>query len=622
MDSRSIYRISVMTCTALLLFMYNLTLAQMKKVHASWGIEQKIDSLCQWSWNERRNNLDYSLTYVQQAHSLAETVSDDCVKGKVDFYHGAVFFNKGDAEKGKQLYTHSLSLLENCSDPFLLARVYNGLGLCNADLSNFQEAIDNYELAMDIYVQESDSEGIALQKQNIGVIYYQVGQMDKALKNYLEAEHILVNMPNALSTLLANNYVNTAIIYNNLNDIETAKKYYRKAIHLYSSSNDRVGLGEAYSNLAVLFFDFNLDSSFYYHRAALTIYTQSGNMQREGVARTYVADIYREWGQHDSALVYYSQSLNLLHECSFSYGLISAYTGRGKMFREMHKYPQAVSDLLAAMDTAHAIQALSLEVMASFELAETYYQMGNFKEAYQTLLLHKTLSDSLLGVEKLDLMKNLEFSYETAKKQIIIEKLESEKQLYRFRFIFIVAGSALIILLLFVWFNRQRLNRQKSLALAEAKNALAETKLNAANADIEMRKKLLLSYAMRISEKNELLESIRDTLKSKKEFVATDKKEVISLINRHLLIPAEREEMDQLVKQTGEVFFQKLAYYADNLTDTEKKICVFLSLGLSSKEMASIINISPATVDNYRSSLRKKLKLDVNITLDEFLQKL
>lgn len=622
MNSTSIYRITVISFTVILLFSFSSISAQKKKVPASWNIEQKIDSLCEWSWNERRNNNNLSQKYVQQALALAEKVSDDCVKGKVNFYQGSVFFNKGDAENGKQSFTHALNLLDNCSDPFLLARVYNGIGLCNADLSNFQKAIDNYELALNIYIQESDSEGIALQKQNIGVIYYQVGQMDKALQNYLEAEYILINMPNARTTVLANNYVNTAIIYNNLNDIETAKKYYRKAIHLYSSTNDRVGLGEAYSNLAVLYFDLNLDSSFYYHSAALNIYAESGNLQREGLARTYVADIYREWGENDSALVYYSQSMILLHECSFSYGLISAYTGRGRLYREMQKYPEAVSDLLAAVDTAHAIQALSLEVMASFELAETYYQMGNFQDAYKTLMLHKTLSDSLLGVEKLNLMKNLEFSYETAKKEILIDKLESEKQLYRFRFILIIAASVFIILLLLIWLNRQRINRQKDLALAEAKNALAETKLSAANADIEMRKKLLLSYAMRISEKNELLEDIRDTLKSKKEFVANDKKEVISLINRHLLIPAEREKLDNLVQQTGEVFFQKLAYYTDYLTDTEKKVCVFLSLGLSSKEMASIMNISPATVDNYRSSLRKKLKLDVNINLDEFLQKI
>ena len=58
----------------------------------------------------------------------------------------------------------------------------------------------------------------------------------------------------------------------------------------------------------------------------------------------------------------------------------------------------------------------------------------------------------------------------------------------------------------------------------------------------------------------------------------------------------------------------------DTISGTERNIARFVAAGLSSKEIASQINLAPRTVDNHRSSIRKKLAISNTYTLRDTLQ--
>ena len=61
-----------------------------------------------------------------------------------------------------------------------------------------------------------------------------------------------------------------------------------------------------------------------------------------------------------------------------------------------------------------------------------------------------------------------------------------------------------------------------------------------------------------------------------------------------------------------------LAKYPD-LTRTNLKLCAYLRLNMSSKEIASLMNITPSGIDKARNRLRKKLNIQPNDDLHEFL---
>lgn len=68
-------------------------------------------------------------------------------------------------------------------------------------------------------------------------------------------------------------------------------------------------------------------------------------------------------------------------------------------------------------------------------------------------------------------------------------------------------------------------------------------------------------------------------------------------------------------------FIQKLTEKYPELTYSEKKMCVYLKMDLSSKEIASLLNISPRSVETVRYRLRKKFDLEREDNLRDFLNK-
>lgn len=68
-------------------------------------------------------------------------------------------------------------------------------------------------------------------------------------------------------------------------------------------------------------------------------------------------------------------------------------------------------------------------------------------------------------------------------------------------------------------------------------------------------------------------------------------------------------------------FYKNLRVDFPNLTTTEIKLSAFLKLGLNTKDIASILFITPQSVKVSRSRLRKKLGITQDINLQSFLSK-
>ncbi len=66
-------------------------------------------------------------------------------------------------------------------------------------------------------------------------------------------------------------------------------------------------------------------------------------------------------------------------------------------------------------------------------------------------------------------------------------------------------------------------------------------------------------------------------------------------------------------------FRQSLQKIIPDITANELKICVFLRLNLSSKEISQLFNITPESVNKARYRLRKKMKLNSKEDLFVFL---
>ena len=73
------------------------------------------------------------------------------------------------------------------------------------------------------------------------------------------------------------------------------------------------------------------------------------------------------------------------------------------------------------------------------------------------------------------------------------------------------------------------------------------------------------------------------------------------------------------LKLSQEGFFRKLKEKYNNLTPNDLRLCSYLRMNFTTKEMAHLLNISPRAVEIGRYRLRQKMKLDHQVNLTEYL---
>lgn len=79
------------------------------------------------------------------------------------------------------------------------------------------------------------------------------------------------------------------------------------------------------------------------------------------------------------------------------------------------------------------------------------------------------------------------------------------------------------------------------------------------------------------------------------------------------------EDFNIRIEKMHKDFMGRLAQLYPDLSSNETRLAVLIRLGISSKEIATLLNISPKSVEINRYRLRKKLGLDRKASLTQFI---
>jgi DNA-binding CsgD family transcriptional regulator len=139
--------------------------------------------------------------------------------------------------------------------------------------------------------------------------------------------------------------------------------------------------------------------------------------------------------------------------------------------------------------------------------------------------------------------------------------------------------------------------------------------------DIDNKNREMAISTMSLVRKNELLQQIKDNLLTKQE-PQQRIQEVIKTIDRNI----DEVETWNLFKGAFENadrdFFKKIKDLHPELSPNDLKLCAYLRLNLSSKEIAPMLNISPRSVEVKRYRLRKKMNLEPKAKLTVYIMEI
>jgi ligand-binding sensor domain-containing protein/DNA-binding CsgD family transcriptional regulator len=161
-------------------------------------------------------------------------------------------------------------------------------------------------------------------------------------------------------------------------------------------------------------------------------------------------------------------------------------------------------------------------------------------------------------------------------------------------------------------YKRQALEAEKEIIRIKNENLQAE---------MILRDKELANQAMNLVRKNEFLASLKDELNRLKmtcgnETVVNDISLILSKINREVDSNRQREVFETAFDEVHEDFLNRLKARYPTLTPSELRMCAFLKMNISTKEISPLMNISVRGVEICRYRIRKKMGIsrDTNLT--------
>jgi DNA-binding NarL/FixJ family response regulator len=164
---------------------------------------------------------------------------------------------------------------------------------------------------------------------------------------------------------------------------------------------------------------------------------------------------------------------------------------------------------------------------------------------------------------------------------------------------------------------------QQALTDIEVKTVQLEN--SALSTRLQEKRNEVINYALNIGEQRKFLEMLAKKIEdSLREEESEKRNEIlkVTLTSLHQKMSFSHE-LDDLYLKAEKVhndFPAKINEKFPDLTEQEKRLTILLRVGFSSKEISSIMNISPKSVEISRYRLRKKLEIDNKTNLTHFIK--
>ncbi|NTW25417.1 MAG: hypothetical protein HGA37_12015 [Lentimicrobium sp.] len=198
-----------------------------------------------------------------------------------------------------------------------------------------------------------------------------------------------------------------------------------------------------------------------------------------------------------------------------------------------------------------------------------------------------------------------------------------------------------IATLIFLFFRQQKLRLKAENELLHQQNQYYQTQKNLSglevsavqlennllNQKLETKRREYINTALNITAQKEFLQTIAARLDEIRLSSNTEKQEKLLndltlLIKQKMTFSAEMNEFYAQIELIHKDFGQNLGSSFPLLSEQEKRLAILLRLNLSSKEISTLLGISPKSVEIARYRLRKKLNLKQGESLTHFIQNL
>lgn len=377
-------------------------------------------------------------------------------------------------------------------------------------------------------------------------------------------------------------------------------------------------LGEAYKALN------KPDSSEYYYRLALAERRRTGNYVYLPAACLNVAAIEMAGGHTAESYALYQQALHIADSTANRQAGVLASLGMGDWHRLSGDLQKAEASYRRALQLSAPLSDQLFRLRALKAMASLRKKQGDFEHALAFEDTIAQLKDSLNNWELSRITKSLEVQFRTREKERELNQAKQEQKITILTNYILWGAIGLIILFSSgVIFLLRRINqRDKQLlttkeTLIKAINAEKAQQEQLMQNEIEYKESQLSALVLQMQQKNELMQELKDRIEQ--DARTAHDTTLNKIINKGVNHDKEWNDFNTYFESINKNFYSKLKTEYPDISPNDLKICALIKLNMSIKEMAVILNISPDSVKTARYRLRKKLQLDTEDNLTDFI---
>lgn len=475
----------------------------------------------------------------------------------------------------------------------LLADAYSTAASSYFSLGNYGEAAKYFYLLLDMMKRRSKDLEVAYLLINIGALKIKTKQFSEAENLFLESRQTIDDLKVSKNN---SQYIDAYLtIFNNLGitasemgDTLKAVSYYRQGIKL---------------------------------------------AQQEGKHGLYYAMLLNNLGKVLTAQGMLVEAFRLLKESLEVREQLNDITGLAQSHRNLAAYYTKSSDrvksrehLYESLRLARSIGNNDLLSTVLEPLYESYLLDGRHDSALKYLNELRHVEQQISQDEVLKEITKLELTaqFEERERRSFAEQKRREL-IYVFSLItlLLLAISAILLYSL----SRNRLIRIRlEQHNAELKQKHLELEKKQLEQELELKNKELATNVLYQIKKNEIINDIAKKLVRHIHKFKVENQDIVYEIVRDLEKSQKDEVWDEFELRFQHVhndFFERLQELFPDLTNGERRLCAFLRLNMTTKEIASITGLSPRSIEVARTRLRRKLELtNSDKGLIEFLSSL
>jgi len=480
-----------------------------------------------YSFNDRNDSI---IKYASKALQLSQDLNFDKGKGRSYWLLGMANYYIGNIDSAEYFLESALPFSKISKDTRELGRIYNTMANVARFKGNSALALDLYFKSLLMKEKNGDLYGKALTLNNIGNIYNDQKEYEKALV-YLNKSLIVrrqIGKENSgimLLADLANNYLN-------LNRLDSSKYFISRALKYASLSDDYWPLTNVYE-VGVRYFKSvgKNDSAFYFITEGLKNAKLSKSEDKVTLFQLQLADYHLQKGEFKNSLDEVDKVLS---------------------------YPEKM-------------RRLEYEAAATRIKSSALSGLGFFEEAFKLSLKYKILDDSLKkeGFSESLLAKELGFQLEMQRINSEKNKLESEKRLQQSKWVtisFIMTTVGIGILAYFLYQNsnlrkvthEKLLSKQKEIESKSEEISLRNQELihqkdqiltlnESLEVTVELRTKELHHTVRTLTQQNQNLEQFSFIVSHNLRSPLARIKGILNLLKLKNHSPEELESMHQLL---------------------------------------------------------------------------